>query len=95
MSKSLAEIPDSILASMVRDGCYTVGESIGDGEDDSQFLLVLAVPYGKVDGVGLVEEALENFRELLSADDWQDRNIQILTLKNGEPVVQELAYENL
>jgi len=60
--RSIDDFTDAELAAMVRTGTYTRGETFGDGHN--RFLLVLAVPYGDVDGVFTVA-------------DWQERNIQV------------------
>jgi hypothetical protein len=88
----LSEIPDHVLANMVRGGIYTKGESLTDGEG---FVLVLAVHYGSVDDISDPRDAFESFRALLADDDWEDRNIQVLTVKDGAPQVQETSFEGL
>lgn len=89
-SATLNDIPDKVLADMIRQGCYTRNTSLLNNTK----LLVLAVPYddGEADSL---EAAFECFRELLTADDWEERNLQVLTLKDGQPHVRETAMENL
>ncbi|MGO8792910.1 MAG: hypothetical protein ACLQVL_36745 [Terriglobia bacterium] len=89
----LSVIPDSVLAGMVRDGCYTKGESVGDG--GQKFLLVFAVTYGADEGVETLNEAFEAFHDFHSDDDWMERNIQVLTVENGTVTVREIAAEVL
>jgi hypothetical protein len=83
-----------VLADMVRNGCYTRGEDIGP-DARNQFLLVLAVPYGAPEEIETKTEAIEAFRNLLDKSDWFERQIQILTLENGEPHVEEVSHEDL
>lgn len=94
----IAQLPDKVLADMVRNGAYTRGETIAnDGQSgSSKYLLVLAVPYGPKDSVETLPEAFESFRELLSADDWDERNIMVLYVsEQNEPEVREVTYETL
>lgn len=92
----LNDVPDKVLADMVRNGCYAKDAEINGAKDGTQWLLVLAVPYGKRDSCDSLQEAFEGFRELLSAEDWDERNLQVLQMsKKGTPKVYEVAYENL
>jgi hypothetical protein len=91
----LSEIPDSILADMIRNGCYTKGESIGAEPEDNQYLLVFAVPYGNPDGVETLKDALNAFRDLMADGDWEERNIQVLTVESSGVAVHEVSAEVL
>ena len=88
---NIKEIPDSILAAMVRNGCYAKGTDFSDGT----MLLVLAVPYGPVDDTLTLIEAMESFHELVSADDWEERNLMVLTVSKENQAVSviETSYE--
>ena len=88
----LSDIPDSVLASMVRDGCYTKGESIGGC--GGKFLLVFAVTYG-AEEVETLNEAFEAFHDFHSDEDWMRRNIQVLTVEDGQVEVLETSAEVL
>ena len=89
----LSDIPDSVLASMVRDGCYTKGESIGGR--GGKFLLVFAVTYGAEEEVETLNEAFEAFHDFHSDEDWMSRNIQVLTGEDGQVEVLETSAEVL
>jgi hypothetical protein len=72
---------DAQLASMVRGSCYMSNSEFADGAD--RFLVVLAVPYGTDEEVTTVRGALESFRELLTADDWEERSFQVYDHADG------------
>lgn len=71
------QMTDAELAAMVRNSLYVKGVTFGDGEDDSRFLLVMAVPYGQRDQVDDLPTAIEGFRELFASDDWTAREFQV------------------
>ena len=91
----LSEIPDSILAGMIRDGCYTKNVNMGPGDHQSRFLLVFAIPYGPEDSVETLREAFESFHEFNSDNDWEERNIQVLMVESSGVVVHEVSAEVL
>jgi hypothetical protein len=96
MTKHLDEIPDSVLANMVRNSCYARNTTFGTGRNDSRYLLVLAVPYGRRDDVSSLPEAFEAFRDLLDSSDWFERQIQVLTVTRGGKVkTSEQSYEQI
>lgn len=96
MTKHLDEIPDNVLAKMVRDGCYSRNVTFGRGRNDSRYLLVLAVPYGRRDDVSSLPEAYGAFRDLLDTSDWFERQIQVLTVtKSGKVETSEQSYEQI
>lgn len=88
--ETIHDIADKVLADMVRQGCYTRNARF----DAGTHLIMLAVPYDQSEADGL-SEAFEAFRELLTSDDWEERNFQVLTVENGQPKVIETALENL
>lgn len=62
--------------------------------DKPDFVVCLAVGYSKrVDGVSNKRAVLEAFRELLSADDWEERTLQLWTAKTG--TVTDVCPEEL
>lgn len=73
----IKKMSDVQLASMIKESVYTQNTNLGHGENDSQFLLVLAVPYGKDENVQTLQEALEAFARLLQDDDWKERQIGV------------------
>ena len=89
----LTDIPNKVLADMVRSGTYTAGTNI-DG-DSTKFLLVFAGPYGPADDVYTLREAFKAFQEFISDYDWEERQIQVLTVENGQPHVIEESFENM
>lgn len=91
---SINDIPDSVLAGMVRDGCYAQNARFSTVPTDSQFLLVLAVPYGKDEGVDDIPSAIDAFRQLLDCSDWFERNVMVLRLENGNLAVSEHRHED-
>ena len=92
----LDDIPDKVLADMVRNGCYAHNACMGQALYDARFLLVFAVPYGPWEGVNYIQEAFEAFHEFLSADDWEERNIQVLEVtEDGRVTVAETSMEVL
>ena len=94
-STHLDEIPDSVLAGMIRNGCYAHNTTFGTGQRDSTWLLVLAIPYGPSDSVESLSEAFEGFRDMLDTSDWFERQIQVLTVENGKPLVVETSHEQV
>lgn len=89
----IKELPESVLADLIRNGCYTKGESIGPNESN-KYLLVLAVPYGEIDEVTSPKEAIEAFHELLDCSDWFERSIQVLTIVDDKPHIKEMRHED-
>ena len=90
---TLNDISDKVLADILRNGCYTKNARFDDSEKGVKFMLVFAVPYGPEDGVETLQEAFESFHEFISESDWFERNIQVLTVENGAPVVCETSHE--
>ena len=101
--KSINDFTDAELAQMIRESVYAKNTRFGNGKNDSRFLLVLAVPYGQDEDVTSLGEALESFRELLTADDWQERCFQVydyaapqhyyqVTAEEAEPEVPEGSF---
>jgi hypothetical protein len=85
MAKQTRELTDKECIKLVRgDGSdmnpYLYGEGLG-GNIGHRFVVALVVPYGRRDGVSTVAEALESFRELLTDDDWIERNFVVLDTK--------------
>src|SRR6266550_978751 len=74
---------------------YAHNTTFGTGERDSTWLLVLAIPYGRTDSVELLSEAIEGFRDMLDTSDWFERQIQVLTIENGQPSVVETSHEQI
>lgn len=77
MAKTINEMSDAELARMVRESVYAKNTQFGDGPTDAQYLLVLAVPYGKDEDVESLSEAIDEFARLLQDDDWQARQFQV------------------
>lgn len=88
---NINDIPDSVLAKAIRDGCYAKNTRM----DDGTFLLILAVPYGRDDSCNSLCEAFEAFNELVSAPDWDERQIQVLTANGDGLELFETSYEQL
>ena len=82
MNRPLSEFSDAELAAMIRNGCYAKGTSFGE---DTRFLLVLAVPYGPVDTVHSLREAIDGFFKLVQDDDYAERSIQVYDHEAREP----------
>lgn len=91
MQKPLEGITQKQCESLIRLGCYTAGEELSIKK--SRYLIVLAVPYGKRDGVEDIPEAIEAFARLLRDDDYQERSIMVLDSKDGSVV--EYTLEDL
>lgn len=79
------KLTDAECIKLVRESGYMggLGEEACFGPKN-RFCVVLAVPYGTRDGVRSVKAALEAFRELLSADDWDERQFQVFDSKTGK-----------
>jgi hypothetical protein len=80
---------------MVRNGCYAHNTTFGTGQQDSTWLLVLAIPYGPSETVESLSEAFVGFRDMLDTSDWFERQIQVLTVENGKPLVVETSHEQV
>jgi len=87
---NINEIPDKILADMVRNGCYAKNTSFDDGTQ----LLVLAVPYGPNEDVEDLKGAMEAFQSFVADWDWHERQFQVLRAKDGQAQVFETSYES-
>lgn len=74
---TINDLTDKQLADMVRNSIYAKNARFGDGEKNSRFLLVLAVAYGKDEGIDHITDALEAFAALLQDDDWTEREFQV------------------
>ena len=74
---TINDLTDKQLADMVRNSIYAKNARFGEHEEDSRFLLVLAVAYGKDEGVDHIADALEAFAALLQDDDWTEREFQV------------------
>jgi hypothetical protein len=83
-ARIINQFTDAELAALVRDSIYLQHTTFGNGPDESRFLLVLAVPYGNPDHMDNLRESLESFRELLAADDWEERTIQVYDHQAGQ-----------
>lgn len=84
------DVPDKVLADMVRSGCYSRNTRF----DAGTYLLVLAVPYDSSE-VETLGEAFDAFHDLVSESDWEERNIQVLTVNGGQVVVEETSRETI
>lgn len=84
-TKTIDEFTDAELAGMVRRSVYAQRAKFGPGENDSRFLLVVAVPYGSDESVDSLPRAMEGFAELFQADDWTEREFQIYDHAASEP----------
>ena len=97
--ETIDDVPDKVLADMIRTGCYArntrFSDEIKEGKFDAQYLLVLAVPYGHDEGVDSMIDAVEAFKCFLASSDWNERRIQVLSIKNNKPVVVETSHEIL
>jgi hypothetical protein len=94
-STHISELPDNLLAGMIRDSCYARNTTFGTGPTDSKWLLVLAIPYGRDENVDSLPEAFEAFRDMLDTSDWFERQIQVLSIENGKPTVIETSHEQI
>jgi hypothetical protein len=89
-------LSDATASEMVTRSIYLKGEPI-DGKKN-RWVVVLAVPYGELEGVTTIEEAVGAFRDLLADDDWKERTVQVFDAATGEiedycPEDRELTYE--
>lgn len=75
--RSINDFTDVELAAMIRRSVYAANTAFGPGDNDSRFLLVLAVPYGKRDDVDDLPTALDAFFHLVRDDDYKERNIEV------------------
>lgn len=75
----LTDFTDKELADMVRNCIYAKNARFEDSGAtfSARFLLVLAIPYGKDEGVDSLPEAIAAFAEFLQDDDWKERSFQI------------------
>ena len=85
---NINDMPDKVLADMVREGCYSRNTKF----DEGTYLLVLAVPYDSSE-VETLGKAFDAFHDLVSESDWEERNIQVLTVNGGQIVVEETSRE--
>lgn len=76
-TKTINDFTDAELAAMVRNSIYAKNARFGDGENDVRFLLVLAVPYGKDEGIEGLSEAMTAFFRLVQDDDYTERDLQV------------------
>ena len=79
----ITDMPDAQLAKMVRDCVYAHNTRFGNGELDAQYLLVMAVPYGKDEEVYSVREALDAFFSLVQGYDYKERNVMVYDHAQG------------
>lgn len=82
--KTLDEFTDAELGAMVRESIYVKGTTFGMGERDARFLIVFAVPYGPIDTVRTLPEAIDAFAQLIQDDDWREREFQVYDHKTGK-----------
>lgn len=75
-AKTIDQFTDAELAAMVRESIYAKDVRFGKGKTDARFLLVLAVAYGKDDGIDNLTDALHAFGRLQQDEDWKERSIQ-------------------
>lgn len=92
VNKTIMDFSDKELADLVRGSIYLNRAHFGKG---SRFLILFAVPYGAEDGTETIQEALESFRELLTADDWGERSFQVYDHALIGDRISTLSYEEV
>ena len=71
---TINDFTDKELADMIRRSVYVQNTRF---DEDCRFLLVLAIPYGKDEGISTCNDAIEAFASFLQDDDWPERNFEI------------------
>lgn len=82
MAKKVQAFTPEIAARLVLESPYVRGETIS--QKQQRFVVIFAVTYGASDGVETAREAIEGFRELITADDWEERTFQVFDAKTGK-----------
>lgn len=88
---------NKIIQDLIKNGCYYKNTDFSPkNEHSARFLVVFAVPYGEAEGVYTPQEAIEAARELITADDWKEREWGVYDHVNRETLhvsVENLEYE--
>jgi hypothetical protein len=76
--KTINDFTDAELAAMVRQGAYVQHTDLSEG-----FLLLIALPYSKEDGVETPRDAIEAAHEFMEDCDWEERNWMVYDARMG------------